>query len=121
MHENIIGVAFMFSFFAYQFDIYKWSIFIASSSRCLDKCNYQQKLYVFESRQKILKLALVISLVLMLIAFGTVNIGHLIMITNDKVQDEWAQARNLFVAITFAVFFFIYLGVFFLLIRSLNR
>ncbi len=55
----------------------------------------------------------------MFAAFGTVNIGHLINIKDDIVQDEWAQARNLFVAIVFMLFFFIYLTVFIMLVARL--
>jgi hypothetical protein len=36
IQQTVIGLVFMFMFFAFQFDLYKWSIFIASSST-LDK------------------------------------------------------------------------------------
>ncbi len=32
-----IGVSIMFNFFAYQFDIYKWTIFIATSTSSLEE------------------------------------------------------------------------------------
>ena len=49
IQQTIIGIVFMFMFFAFQFDLYKWSIFIASSST-LDRYNQQEQALLFEKR-----------------------------------------------------------------------
>ena len=50
----------MFMLFAFQFDLYKWSVFIASSST-MDRYTLEERSLVYDKRQSILKWILVIS------------------------------------------------------------
>ena len=60
LQQTIIGIVFMFMFFAFQFDLYKWSVFIASSST-MDRYTLEEKSLVYDKRQSYLKWSLVVS------------------------------------------------------------
>jgi hypothetical protein len=55
----------MFMFFAFQFDLYKWSVFIASSST-MDRYTLEERSLVYDKRQSYLKWSLVFSQIAML-------------------------------------------------------
>ena len=50
----------MFMFFAFQFDLYKWSVFIASSST-MEHYTLEERSLVYDKRQSYLKWGLVVS------------------------------------------------------------
>ncbi len=50
----------MFMFFAFQFDLYKWSVFIASSST-MDRYTLEERSLVYDKRQSYLKWSLIVS------------------------------------------------------------
>jgi len=50
----------MFMLFAFQFDLYKWSVFIASSST-MDRYTLEERSLVYDKRQSYLKWILVFS------------------------------------------------------------
>lgn len=50
----------MFMFFAFQFDLYKWSVFIASSST-MEQYTLEERSLVYDKRQGHLKWGLVVS------------------------------------------------------------
>ena len=115
----VIGIVIMFIFFALQFDLYKWSIFIASSTTLERYDRFEQQL-LFEKRQKCLKLALIISQLSILSSFSIFSGLQVKYILNIEKYVPISNHRNIFMSVLFSIFLVIYLAVFLKLILQLK-
>jgi len=119
VQETVIGIVFMFMFFAFQFDLYKWCIFIAGSSD-IDKYSMQEQEHVFSRRQSVIKATLQVSQVAILLTFITFSIGQLVNIDEEDNYMQWTTYRNMSMSIAFGVFLMLYIFVFIKLLTQLR-